>query len=62
MGPFEGMFDWPMLKYIPGWDQRAGAVDPFDDVRALLARITADGVRLFRKRWQVLRALAVLRL
>lgn len=44
IGLFEGMFDRPMLTFNPGWDQRAGAVEPFDDVRALYARITADGV------------------
>lgn len=44
IGLFEGMFDQPMLTFNPGWDQEAGPVDPFDDVRALHARITGDGV------------------
>lgn len=33
-----------MLTFNPGWNQRAGPVDPFEDVRALHAQITADGV------------------
>jgi catechol 2,3-dioxygenase-like lactoylglutathione lyase family enzyme len=44
IGLFEGMFDRPMLTFNPGWDQAAGSVDPFVDVRALHAQITADGV------------------
>lgn len=44
IGLFEGMFDKPMLTFNPGWDQAAEAVDPFEDVRALHAQITADGV------------------
>jgi catechol 2,3-dioxygenase-like lactoylglutathione lyase family enzyme len=45
IGLFEGMLDQPMLTFNPGWDQAAGAVDPFEDVRALHAQITADGVK-----------------
>lgn len=44
IGLFEGMFDQPMLTFNPGWDQAAAAVDPFEDVRALHAQITADGI------------------
>lgn len=44
IGLFEGMFDQPMLTFNPGWDQVAGAVDPFEDVRALHTEITAEGV------------------
>lgn len=44
IGLFEGMFDRPMLTFNPGWGQAAGSVDPFEDVRALHAQITADGV------------------
>lgn len=44
IGLFEGMFDKPMLTFNPGWDQGAGAVDPFEDVRALHAQISADGI------------------
>ena len=43
------MFDQPMLTFNPGWDQIAGAVDPFADVRALHALITADGVETVQK-------------
>jgi len=44
IGLFEGMFDQPMLTFNPGWDQAAGALDPFEDMRALHSRITADGI------------------
>ncbi|MBF9057732.1 VOC family protein [Rhodobacterales bacterium HKCCSP123] len=44
IGLFEGMIDKPMLTFNPGWNQEAGPVDPFDDVRALHDQITADGV------------------
>ncbi|EAR49806.1 hypothetical protein OG2516_08628 [Oceanicola granulosus HTCC2516] len=44
IGLFEGMFDRPMLTFNPGWDQSAGPVDPFEDVRELHARITAGGL------------------
>jgi len=49
IGLFEGMFDQPMLTFNPGWDQAAGAVDPFEDVRDLHALITADGIEAVQK-------------
>lgn len=49
IGLFEGMFDQPMLTFNPGWDQAAGAVDPFEDVRALHAMITSDGIEAVQK-------------
>ena len=35
IGLFQGMFDGNMLTFNPGWDQSAGEVNPFDDVRDL---------------------------
>lgn len=43
VGLFQGMFEGNMLTFNPGWDQSAGNVDPFDDVRDIKARITAAG-------------------
>ena len=31
IGLFEGMFEGNILTFNPGWDQNAGAVDPFED-------------------------------
>lgn len=49
IGLFEGMFDQPMLTFNPGWDQVAGTIDPFEDVRALHTQITTDGVEVVQK-------------
>lgn len=43
VGLYQGMFDRNMLTFNPGWDQSAGAVDPFDDVRDIKAKIVAAG-------------------
>ena len=44
VGLFQGMFEGPMLTFNPGWDQSAGAVDPFDDVRAIKESLKAAGI------------------
>jgi catechol 2,3-dioxygenase-like lactoylglutathione lyase family enzyme len=49
IGLFEGMFDQPMLTFNPGWNQEAGPLDPFEDVRTLHAQITADGVEAMQE-------------
>lgn len=46
IGLFEGVFDKPMLTFNPGWNQEAGRVDPFEDVRALYRQLTAGGVEV----------------
>lgn len=43
VGLFQGMFDKPMLTFNPGWDQSAGEVNPFDDVRDIKAKVKAAG-------------------
>ncbi|WP_281980859.1 VOC family protein [Thalassorhabdomicrobium marinisediminis] len=43
VGLFQGMFEGNMLTFNPGWDQSAGEVDPFDDVREIKARVEAAG-------------------
>lgn len=35
IGLFQGMFSGNLLTFNPGWDQNAGMVDPFDDVRKI---------------------------
>ncbi len=43
VGLFQGMFEKNMLTFNPGWDQSAGNVDPFDDVRVLKAAMIKAG-------------------
>lgn len=43
IGLFQGMFEGNMLTFNPGWDQSAGEVNPFDDVRDIKAKVTAAG-------------------
>ena len=45
IGIFQGMFEGNILTFNPGWTQSAEAVDGFEDVRALHARLAADGVQ-----------------
>ena len=44
IGLFQGMFDGAMLTFNPGWSQSATNVDPFDDVRAIKARLKEQGI------------------
>lgn len=46
VGLFEGMFDKNIITFNPGWDQNAGEVDPFDDVREIQKRLKAEGIEL----------------
>lgn len=43
VGLFQGMFEGNMLTFNPGWDQSAGEVNPFEDVRAIKAKVKAAG-------------------
>ncbi len=43
IGLFHGMFEGNILTFNPGWDQSAEEVNPFDDVRAIKAKIKAAG-------------------
>lgn len=46
IGLFQGMFDGAMLTFNPGWSQSATNVDPFDDVRAIKARLKDQGIEV----------------
>lgn len=46
IGLFQGMFEGPMLTFNPGWDQSAGEVNPFTDVRDLKAALLAKGLEV----------------
>ena len=43
VGLFQGMFERNMLTFNPGWDQSAGEVNPFEDVRDIKAKVKAAG-------------------
>ena len=46
IGLFQGMFDKNMLTFNPGWDQNAGELDTFTDVRELQRRLKEQGLEL----------------
>ena len=46
VGIFQGMFEGAMLTFNPGWDQSAGEVDPFTDVREIKAKAKAAGLEV----------------
>ncbi len=46
IGLFQGMFEGTMLTFNPGWDQSAGEVTPFEDVRDVKAKLIAQGIEV----------------
>jgi catechol 2,3-dioxygenase-like lactoylglutathione lyase family enzyme len=44
IGLFQGMFEKNLLTFNPGWDQNAGNVLPFTDVRQLQRQLREKGV------------------
>lgn len=46
IGLFQGMFTGNILTFNPGWDENAGNVDPFDDVRAIQKQLKQQVVPL----------------
>ena len=44
VGLFQGMFEKNMLTFNPGWDQNAGKVEGFTDVRELQKQLKVAGV------------------
>ena len=44
IGLFQGMFDKNVLTFNPGWDQNAGPLASFTDVRELQRRFKAKGI------------------
>ncbi len=46
IGLFQGMFEKNILTFNPGWDQSAGEVKDFDDVREIQKKLKEDGVAL----------------
>lgn len=46
IGLFQGMFEANLLTFNPGWNNDATPFDPFDDVRAIQARLEGDGIEI----------------
>ena len=46
IGLFQGMFEGNILTFNPGWNQSAQNTNPFEDVRAIQARLEAAGLTL----------------
>lgn len=46
IGLFQGMFEANLLTFNPGWNGDATPFDPFDDVRAIQAKLEADGIEM----------------
>jgi lactoylglutathione lyase len=49
IGLFQGMFEKNMLTFNPGWDQDAGTLDSFTDVRELQRQLKAQGVQFVQE-------------
>ena len=46
IGLFQGMFEKNILTFNPGWDENAGKVESFDDVREIQKQLKAKGIKL----------------
>ncbi|MEO7309394.1 MAG: VOC family protein [Chitinophagaceae bacterium] len=46
VGLFQGMFENNIITFNPGWDQNAGALESFDDVREIQSQLKTSGILL----------------
>lgn len=46
IGLFQGMFEKNILTFNPGWDENAGAVSPFTDVREIQKSLKEKGIEI----------------
>jgi len=46
IGLFQNMFEGNILTFNPGWDQNAGNVGSFTDVRALHQHLKSQGIEI----------------
>lgn len=56
IGLFQGMFPNNILTFNPGWDENAGKLELFDDVREIQRHVKAQGITLIQKQMKALRA------
>lgn len=46
IGLFQGMFEGNILTFNPGWDENAGNIKDFDDVRVIQKQLKESGLIL----------------
>ncbi len=46
IGLFQGMFEKNILTFNPGWDENAGNLESFTDVRDIQRQLKSEGVAL----------------
>lgn len=46
IGLFQGMFEGNILTFNPGWDENAGNLKKFDDVREIQRQLKEKGIQL----------------
>jgi predicted enzyme related to lactoylglutathione lyase len=46
IGLFQGMFQGNILTFNPGWNENAGNLENFDDVREIQRQLKAKGIAL----------------
>jgi len=46
IGLFQGMFQGNILTFNPGWDENAGNIETFDDVREIQRQLKSQGIKL----------------
>ncbi|MEM9141848.1 MAG: VOC family protein [Bacteroidota bacterium] len=49
IGLFQGMFKSNMLTFNPGWDQDAGTLEEFDDIRYIQKNLKRHGIPLVQE-------------
>ena len=46
IGLFQGMFEHNLMTFNPGWDQNAGKIDGFEDIREIQRQLKDKGIQL----------------
>ena len=46
VGLFQGMFEGNILTFNPGWDENAGNIENFDDIRVIQKQLKSSGLTL----------------
>jgi catechol 2,3-dioxygenase-like lactoylglutathione lyase family enzyme len=46
IGLFQGMFEGNIITFNPGWDENAGNIENFDDVREIQRHLKGKGIKL----------------
>ncbi|WP_439879756.1 VOC family protein [Pontibacter sp. MBLB2868] len=46
IGLFQGMFQGNILTFNPGWDENAGNLETFDDIRVIQKQLKDNGLTL----------------